>query len=234
MERKKVIVNDFDMEGIRCIVHDFYREKKYPTLESLLAVVKEKGLFDGERITLWKLLRKVGFRYKQVNDKRYVYEQPRIIVQRHEYLRRTRRNRREGRPVVYLDEAWVNARGSVEKMWVEDDSVVSGGTIGGFRKPSGKGSQLIILHAGGENGWIHDAALVFQSKKATGDYHDEMAAVHFEEWLHDSLIPDLQSNYLIVMDTAPYHSRMLESVPTMSSRKQQMHDWLTAKGIEYL
>ena len=35
------------------------------------------------------------------------------------------------------------------------------------------------------------------------------------------------------MDNAPYHSRMLESVPTMSSRKQQMHDWLTAKGIEY-
>ena len=28
----------------------------------------------------------------------------------------------------------------MEKMWVEDDPVVSGGTIGGFRKPSGKGS----------------------------------------------------------------------------------------------
>ena len=47
------------------------------------------------------------------------------------------------------------------------------------------------------------------------------------------LIPNLQSNSLIVMDNAPYHSRMLESAPTMSSRKQQMHDWLTAKGIEY-
>ena len=35
------------------------------------------------------------------------------------------------------------------------------------------------------------------------------------------------------MDNASYHSRMLESVPTMSSRKQQMHDWLTAKGFEY-
>ena len=45
MERKKIIV---DMEGIWRTVHDFYQEKKYPTLESLLAVVKEKGLFDGE------------------------------------------------------------------------------------------------------------------------------------------------------------------------------------------
>ena len=40
----------------------------------------------------------------------------------------------------------------MEKMWVENDAVVRGGTIGGFRKPSGKGSQLIILHAVGENG----------------------------------------------------------------------------------
>ena len=61
-----------------------------------------------------------------------MYEQPRIIVQRHEYLRRMRRNKREGRSVVYLDETWTNARDSVEKMWVEDDPVVSGGTIGKF------------------------------------------------------------------------------------------------------
>ena len=38
MEMKK-IVNDFDMEGIRHTVNDFYREKKYPKLESLLVVV---------------------------------------------------------------------------------------------------------------------------------------------------------------------------------------------------
>ena len=81
--------------------------------------------------------------------------------------------------------------------------MVSGGTIGGFRKPSAKRSQLNILHAGGENGWVDGAALVFQSKKATGDYHDEMFAVHFEEWFHDSLIPNLHSNSLIVKDNAP-------------------------------
>ena len=58
--------------------------------------------------------------------------------------------------------------------------MVSGGTIGGVRKPSGKGNRLIILHAGGENGWVNSAYLVFQSKKVTGDYHDEMTAAHFE------------------------------------------------------
>ena len=47
---------------------------------------------------------------------------------------------------MYLDETWANARDGKEKMWVEDDPTASGGTKGGIRKPSGKGSRLIILH----------------------------------------------------------------------------------------
>ena len=86
---------------------------------------------------------------------------------------------------------------------MEDDPRVSGGTKGGIRKPSGKGSRLIILHAGRENGWVDVAALVFQRKKAIGDYLDEMTAQHFEEWFHDMLLPSRQPNSLIVMDNAP-------------------------------
>ena len=233
VERKRIMLDDFDVEELRRLVHDFYREKKFPTLDSVLVAAKEKGIYEGERVTLWKLLHKMGFKHKKVNDKRYIYEQPRIIVQRHEYLRRLRRNRREGRPIIYLDETWANARDSMEKMWVEDDERAVGGTKGGVRKPSGKGSRLIILHAGCEQGWIDGAALVFQSKKSTGDYHDEMTSEHFEEWFHDSLMPNVPPNSLIVIDNAPYHSRRLEPVPTMSSRKQVMQDWLTAHGIEY-
>ena len=118
-------------------------------------------------------------------------------------------------------------------MWVEDDPRAVGGTKGGIRKPSGKGSRLIILHAASDNGWINGADLVFQSNKATGDYHDEMTSEHFEEWFHDSLMPNIPPNSLIVMDNAPYHSRRLEPVPTMSSRKQVMQDWLTQHGIEF-
>ena len=136
-------------------------------------------------------------------------------------------HRREGRPAVYLDETWENARDGEEKMWVEDDPRASGGTKGGIRKPSGEGSRLIILHAGGESGWVDGAVPVCQSKKATGDCHDEMTVQHFEEWFRDALMPNVQPNSLIVMDNAPYHSRKLEPVPTMSSRKPGMQDWLT-------
>ena len=73
----------------------------------------------------------------------------------------------------------------------------------------------------------------FQSKKATGDYHDEMKAAYVEEWFHASLLLNLQSNSLIVMDNALYHRCKLEPMPTMSSTKQQMQHWLTAKGIVF-
>ena len=45
--------------------------------------------------------------------------------------------------MIYLDETWVNARDSVEKMWVEDDPRAVGGTKGGLRKPSEKGGRMI-------------------------------------------------------------------------------------------
>ena len=63
-------LDDFDVEAIERLVHDFYCEK-YPMLNSLLLAVKEKGLFGGEHATLWGILRKMGFKHKKVNDKRY-------------------------------------------------------------------------------------------------------------------------------------------------------------------
>ena len=51
-------------------------------------------------------------------------------------------------------------------------------TKGSVRKPPGKGTRLIILHAGSCKGWINGAEMVFQSKKS-GYYHDEMTSENF-------------------------------------------------------
>ena len=109
-ERFRVYPDDFDREAIRRTVHDFYLNKTYPTLDKLLHVLKDKGIFKGGRTTLSKVLRSMGFKYKVREDgKRYVYEQPRVIQQRHDFLRRMRKNRLEARPEVYLDETWANS-----------------------------------------------------------------------------------------------------------------------------
>ena len=133
------------------------------------------------------------------------------------------KNRQEKRPVVYLDETWANAHDGKDCAWVKRDDV-TGGTLGGIKRPPGKGTQLIILGAGSETGWIPNTTLIFRFKKNTGDYHDEMTADHFEEWFATKLLPNVQPNSLIVMDNASYHSRCSDPVPVKSWTKQKMHD----------
>ncbi len=56
-------------------------------------------------------------------------------------------NRVDKKPVVFLDETWANAHDGKDMAWVEKDTV-TGGTLGGVKRPSGKGLRLIILGAG--------------------------------------------------------------------------------------
>ena len=62
----------------------------------------------------------VFYRHKRVDDKCHYYEQPRIIEQRHAYLRRMRTNRQ---PLVYLHENWANTHDGKDCAWVERDHV---------------------------------------------------------------------------------------------------------------
>ena len=39
-----IILGDFDTEALRRLVHDFYWEKKFPTLDTVLVAAKEKGI----------------------------------------------------------------------------------------------------------------------------------------------------------------------------------------------
>ena len=52
MSRIQILLDDFNVEAIRRIVHEFYTKKEYPTLDSLLSVVKSRGVFTGGRTTL--------------------------------------------------------------------------------------------------------------------------------------------------------------------------------------
>ena len=145
------------MEGIRKEVHEFYQRKEYPMPSSLMEKLKGNNLFKWHRTTLWKILHEMGFCYKKHENKKCIYEQPRVIQQRHDYLRPLHQNRNpaENHPVVYLDETWVNAHHGHDTMWVDADGE------GGWKCPSGKGGWLIVLHAGTVEGWVNGAELVF-------------------------------------------------------------------------
>ena len=83
-------------------------------------------------------------------------------------------------------------------MWVDSDG------RGGFKHTVGKGSQLIIVHAGGEAGWISKADLVFRAKSKDVE--------HFLEWFKNQLCPHIPAGSLIVLENASYHNTQIKRI----------------------
>ena len=158
VSRIRVNPDSFDREVIRRVVHEFYTRKEYPTIVGVLEKVKVQCGFPGGRYCMWRVLQQMGFTYKKRDNKKYVYEQPNILEQRHTYLRSIRKLRQQNVNLIYTDETWVNAHHNNEYIWVDSDG------SGGWKVPSGKGQRLIVLHAGGVDGWVDGADLVFRSK----------------------------------------------------------------------
>ena len=228
-ERTRIRVNpdSFDKAALRQIVHSFYNRREYPTLTGVWREAKEKGVFSAGRFCLWRCLKEMGFVYKKRDTKRYIYEQKNIIEQRHAYLYKIREYRHENRPIIYTDETWVNAHHTKDYIWVDCDGK------GGWKVPSGKGQRLIVLHAGGVEGWVEGADLVFKSKTNSADYHDEMNNQHFMEWLTQQLLPNIPPNSVIVLDNATYHNKLKDKPPTTANKRDDIKDWLRQHGIHF-
>ena len=129
---------------------------------------------------------------------------------------------------IFLDETWLNCHAAPKRFWVDCDGA------GRWRRLSGKGQRLIILHPGSHEGWVSECALVFRSKTKSEDYHDEMNTQHFMEWFKHRLLPQLPPHSLIIVDNAKYHNAVVEKAPTKNSTKTVMKEWLDKCGIAYL
>ena len=88
-------------------------------------------------------------RFLLLQDKRQPennYGKPHILAWRHRYLRQVWELSASGRPIVFLDETWVNAHHYVGRKWYSDSS--KAGDPIPKEAPTGKGKRLNILHAG--------------------------------------------------------------------------------------
>ncbi|GLG95894.1 Uncharacterized protein GBIM_02761 [Gryllus bimaculatus] len=224
--RNAVKIDEFVMGVIRNAIFDFYdREKQVPTVSTMLPIIKEKINFPWGEKPLWRLMKKMGFRWKKCNSKRKVLiERADIVDWRSKYLVQMRNLREEGREIVYIDETWIDNSLVVKKCWQHDDII-------GVTANISASVRLIVVHAGGNNGFINGAELIFKADSASGDYHGQMNPENFEKWVREKLLENLASNAVIVFDNAPYHSVVANKTPTAYSVKRDLIQWLNAKGL---
>ena len=173
-------------------------------------------------------VKELGFNYKKRDRRQYILEQPHVMAQRHSYLQHIRKLRQNNEyNIIYTDETWVNSHHTNDYIWLDKDGT------GGWRVPSGKGTRLIVVHAGGVEGWVEGADLVFLSKTNSADYHDEMNTEHYIEWFTEQLLPTLQGPSVIILDNASYHNKQRDKAPTNKNRKDEIKKWLDEHNIKY-
>lgn len=222
-------LDDFNKSVVRRTIQEFYDRGEYPTCSKIRDILMQKIDFHGSVKSMWIILKSLGFTYKMCNDgRKFLMERNDIVAARTTFLRKMHniRNEQSPRPIIYLDETWVNQNHSRKYIWQNSTSK------GGLKVPVGKGSRLIICHAGSSKlGFIEGAQLVFQSKKIT-DYHQEMNSEVFKEWFTD-LLKGLEEPSVIVMDNASYHSTYKEKIPSLKTRKAEILSWLQSKNIAH-
>jgi hypothetical protein len=63
-KKKVAVVDAFDVDVIRRLIHNFHvTQKQRPTLNTVLPLIRENTNFKGGKTSLIIILKKVGFRY---------------------------------------------------------------------------------------------------------------------------------------------------------------------------
>lgn len=224
----KTELDEFDQALVRRIIHNFYiDEKRSPTINGLRLKLAEQINFQGKNTSVRKIIKKLGFKWQKTKSNRKILiEQPEIIQKRITYLQMIKKYREQNRPIVYVDETYILSSHVQGKSWSDD-------SCHGMLKQVSKGERLIIVHAGGEMGFIPHALLMWKASKTTGDYHHNMNKANYQKWLKEILIPNLPANSVIVLDNASYHNVQIDKAPNNGSTKQEMKDWLKKMNISY-
>ena len=74
-------VDEFVLSNIRQVIYDLHQTGPNPSLEDMLAEIRKRGReFHGSRTSLWKVVKKLGFKYKKMNNRLVLLEKPDILV----------------------------------------------------------------------------------------------------------------------------------------------------------
>jgi hypothetical protein len=96
--------------------------EQHVTLTYLWEQLKDKQLFDGSRMSLSRLLKEIGFKWKKDDPRRGLMELPHIAFKRITFLRSYMKEKQEALyEFVFLDETWIFQNGTINRSWQDDN-----------------------------------------------------------------------------------------------------------------
>ncbi|KAE9543722.1 hypothetical protein AGLY_002118 [Aphis glycines] len=190
------------------------------------------------RTSLQRILKELEFEYTKRNRNSALTERGDIVVWRQKYILDIRRYRNEGLTIYFLDETWVNAGETCNKVWMDKtikshtDAFLKGLSTGP-KNPTGKGKRLIVVHIGSaevmDNASYHSVKLdpiptmawkkdkIVQWLRSKGCSietpmvkHLMMDKVREIRHLHDKYVIDEEAlkSNKIVLRLPPYHCKL--------------------------
>lgn len=232
---RSMMMADEDAAVIRPALVALVLERKPISLDSLLARIKEdEPKWKWSRATLQRALSNrcgITFTRRKVAERYYakMREDPNNVQRRARYLQYFFDYESQGRPFVFIDESWLNKNMVTSKCWSDGTSNCEPDV------PAGKGERWILIGAGGkETGWINQSFKMWKGHIQSEDYHTEMNAAVFEDWMKRHLLPYVPGNACIVIDRAPYHTMLTEvsKAAKLSGTRQTLATWLAANGAK--
>jgi hypothetical protein len=98
--------------------------------------------FNWKVTTLRRILKEMGFKWKRCGFRRKIlFEREDIVNWRCAYLQQIRTFRETGKPILYLNETWVDANLTFRKCWQNKEVV-------GITTNVNASNRLIVVHMG--------------------------------------------------------------------------------------
>jgi transposase len=182
------------------------------------------------RSSLYRAMHRIGFKFSSKRCGYYerLREDPDNIALRTVYIQRYLSHLAEHRPIVYMDESWINKNAVLGRIW-HDGTAETEDLV-----PAGKGTRWILIGAGSKDGWIPNSFRMWKGNIISEDYHSEMNGEVFQDWLFKYLLPNVAPNSVLVFDRARYHLELTKESNGASIQwsKDRLIDWLLSRNVK--
>lgn len=225
-KKNNLNVNCFDRSVVHRCIEDFYLTKKViPTCSNLLTAVREKIDFPWQATTLRKVLKSMGYQWLKCKGHRrrpILAEKPEIMFARSNYLRKIREYRESDHHVFFLLETLVDKNMCLKKCWknnLADNVLLDSSTY-----------RLLMVYASA--GIFCNGKKLIYKVGTTRSNDCNVNCAEFEKCYTDTLIPNIPPNSVIIIDSVPYQNSQKPEIPSKSSSKVEMVDWLSKHSVE--